>query len=193
MTRVITWEDIPEDTKQQIRSHRGWYIFQGIVYTVAGILAVVLPIATALTVEILLGVVLFIGGGAKIVTSIGNGKRESAWSWTSAGLAILAGGLMLWYPWAGLVALSALVTVFLVFEGITEIFFAFRFKPLKAWGWILASGILGLVLGLSGIILFPLLGMIYIGVAVGVNLLFYGIALLTLIGGMRRMERRAMA
>src|SRR5688572_9498433 len=111
MAHVLTWEDIPEDTRQQIRRRRGWYIFQGIVYIVAGISAVILPVATALAAEVLLGVLLLISGIAKVVTSIGNGKRESAWSWTSAVLAILTGGLMLWYPLTGLMALAALVTV----------------------------------------------------------------------------------
>ncbi|HEX5055892.1 MAG TPA: DUF308 domain-containing protein [Gammaproteobacteria bacterium] len=193
MAHVMTWEDIPVNTRQQIRSHRGWYTFQGILYIVAGALAVILPIATALAVEILLGVLLLAGGISKVIASIGNGKRESAWSWTSAILAVLTGGLMLWHPWAGLAALSALVTVFLVFDGIAEIFFAFRFKPLSGWGWLLTSGIVSLLLGLSGIFLFPLLGMVYIGISVGVSLMIYGISLLTVVGRLGQGPRQQTA
>lgn len=177
---LTTWENVPQESRNRFRRRRKWYILQGILYVAAGTLAIILPLATALAVEILLGALLFVGGISKAVTSIG--KQESGWYWASALLAILTGGLMLWNPWAGLVALSALVAVFLVLEGVLEIFYAFRFKPLPGWAWLLSSGIISLLLGLAAFVLFPLIGMLYIGIILGISLLLYGAALLILLG-----------
>lgn len=179
MTTIVTWNDIPEPVQNNIQRQRKWFVFQGALFVIVGVLAIILPVATALTVEIILGALLLAGGLAKAATSIS--KHAFGWSWASAVFAIITGALMLWRPWTGLLALSALVAVFLVFEGVSEIFVAFRFKPLFEWGWLFASGIISLLLGIGAFILFPLVGMIYIGVAVGVSLLFYGVALLRVV------------
>lgn len=173
---VVTWNDIPEPLQNDIQRHRKWYVFQGALFVIVGVLAIILPITTALAGGIVLGALLLVGGIAKAVTSIG--RHASGWSWASALLAIVTGGLMLWSPWAGLLALSALVAVFLVLDGITEIFVAFRFKPLFDWGWLLASGVISLILGIGAFVFFPLGGMLYVGIAIGASLLFYGVALL---------------
>lgn len=178
MAHIVTWNDIPEPVQNDIQRHRKWFVFQGALFVIVGALATALPVATALAVEIVLGASLLIGGFAKALTV---GKHGSGWSWASAILAMIIGVLMLWHPWAGLMALSALVAAFLVFEGVAEIFVAFRFKPLFEWGWLFASGVISLLLGLGAFVFFPLLGMIYIGVAVGLSLLFYGLALLMVV------------
>lgn len=176
---VVTWNDIPEPLQNDIQRHRKWFVFQGALFVIVGALAIILPIATALTLGAVLGALLLVGGIVKALTSIG--RHASGWSWASAILAIITGGLMMWNPWAGLLALSALVAVFLVFEGITEIFVAFRFKPLFEWGWLLASGVISLILGIGAFVFFPLVGMLYVGIAVGISLLFYGMALLMVV------------
>ena len=183
MAQIVTWNDIPEPVQNDIQRHRGWFVFQGVTFIIVGTLAIALPVATAMAVEIVLGAALLVGGLAKIVTF---GKHASGWSWGSALFAILVGALMVWRPWTGLLALSALVAAFLVFEGVTEIFVAFRFKPLFEWGWLFAAGVISLLLGVGAFVFFPLLGMIYIGVAVGFSLLFYGMALLMVVREMGR-------
>jgi uncharacterized membrane protein HdeD (DUF308 family) len=183
MAQIVTWNDIPEPVQNDIQRHRHWFVFQGALFVVVGALAIGLPVVTALALEIVLGTALLVGGLARIVTF---GKHASGWSWASSICAVIIGALMLWRPWAGLVALSALVSAFLVFEGITEIFVAFRFKPLFEWGWLFASGIISLLLGIGAFVFFPLLGMVYIGVAVGLSLLFYGVALLMVVREMGR-------
>lgn len=183
MAYFVTWNDIPEPVQNDIQRHRHWFVFQGALFVILGALAIALPVVTALAVEIVLGAALLASGVAKIITL---GKHTSGWSSASAVLAVIVGALMLWQPWAGLLALSALAAAFLVFEGVTGVFVAFRFKPLFEWRWLFASGVVSLLLGVGAFVFYPMLGIIYIGVAVGLSLLFYGVALLMVVREMGR-------
>ncbi|MEI9900652.1 MAG: hypothetical protein WDN31_11620 [Hyphomicrobium sp.] len=61
-------------------------------------------------------------------------------------LGLLIGFLILRSPTQSLVALSVLLVVFLMIEGVSKAMWALTIRPLDGWIWVLASGILGVVL-----------------------------------------------
>ena len=101
------------------------------------------------------------------------------WSLISAVLGVLVGFWLLAMPVSGAISLTLLLIAFFFVEGATSIMFALEHKRELSgqWGWMLASGIVDLVLG--GIILAGLPGTAAwaIGVLVGINMVFGGIAL----------------
>jgi uncharacterized membrane protein HdeD (DUF308 family) len=102
------------------------------------------------------------------------------WSLVSAALAVLVGGSLLAMPASGAVSLTIVLVAFFVIEGIASIMFALDHKSelTGRWGWMLASGVVDLVLG--GMILagLPSTAAWAIGLLVGINMIFGGSALI---------------
>lgn len=173
-------QEIKARIEHDIRDHRGWYIFQGFFFLFFGFLAAFLPGVTALSADVLIGVLLVATGIVQLVASFKS--RMHWWSLFSGFLSLIVGGWMLAVPLAGTLALVVTVALFLALEGVLEILLAFELRPARNWGWMLASGIASLVLfGLlwAG---FPDLSVFYLGLLIAVNFIFYGISLLMLVG-----------
>ncbi len=168
--------------EQHIREHRGWYIFQGVAFLVAGLLAAILPAATVLSATLIIGAALLVTGVLQFIASFQS--RSHWWAFFSALLSIATGGWMLWMPLFAALALAIVVAAFLSAEGILEILLAFEFRPARNWGWMLASGLATLVLSIfmwSGL---PVLSVVYLGLLIAINFIFYGVSLLMLAGSL---------
>ena len=101
--------------EQELRRHKGKYVFQGTVFIILGILAAILPVATTLSVELLIGAVLLLSGIFQLALSLKSNMHW--WSLLSAALSITIGTVMIWKPFAGLLAIVALMVIFLMMEG----------------------------------------------------------------------------
>lgn len=172
------------DIESNINHHRGWYIFQGIAFLGFGILAIILPVLTALSAALFVGALLFITGIVQLVASFQS--RMHWWSALSAILSIVVGGWMLWMPMSGVLALVIATAIFFAAEGIFEIMMALEFRPAYNWGWMMASGIAALVLFVLLWVGFPDLSVFYLGVLIAINFIFYGISLLMLMASAPR-------
>jgi len=169
--------------EQDIRAHRGGYYFQGIVFLVFGFIAAILPGVTALTAEMFVGVLLLFTGLFQLVTSFYS--RMHWWAFFSAALSIVVGGWMLWMPAEGLVALVMATALFLTIEGIFEILLAFEFRFVRQWGWMAFSGVVSLILAALLWVGMPVLSILYLGIIIAVNFIFYGISILMLAASVR--------
>ena len=132
--------------EQNLREHKSKYIFQGTVFIILGILAAALPAATALSVELMIGVVLLLSGIFQLVLTLKS--KMHWWSMLSALLSITAGVAMLWKPLAGLLAVVTLLALFMTLEGLFELLLAWQFRPMRNWSWMLFSGIVTLLLAI---------------------------------------------
>lgn len=175
-------EDIEQFRKRLeagIREHRGWYMFQGAVFVLAGMLAVILPNATAIGFELLIGALLLVSGAVQGVASLRSSMHW--WSLLSALLSIVVGLLLLFNPMAGTIALATVLAVFLSIEGIVEIFLSLQYRPMRNWGWLLASGMVSLLLAALLFAGWPEITVLFMGIIIGINLIIYGAALLALV------------
>jgi uncharacterized membrane protein HdeD (DUF308 family) len=104
------------------------------------------------------------------------------WSLLSAVLGIVVGVWLLVSPVAGAVSLTFLLIVFFLIEGVASIMFALDHKRelTGQWGWMLASGIVDLVLSAMIFAGLPSTAAWAIGLLVGINLLFGGTALIAM-------------
>jgi uncharacterized membrane protein HdeD (DUF308 family) len=104
------------------------------------------------------------------------------WSLFSAVLALAAGVVLIGWPLSGAVSLTLLLIVFFVMEGVATIMYALDHKrelPGR-WGFMLASGVVDLVLAAIIYAGLPGTAAWAIGLMVGINMLFGGFALITL-------------
>jgi uncharacterized membrane protein HdeD (DUF308 family) len=166
-----------------IREHWGLVLFEGILLLVLGIAAIVVPPIASLTITFFLGWLFLISGLPGLVTTLW--MRDAPgfwWSLLSAALAIVAGGLLIGWPISGLLSLTVILIVFFIADGIATIMYALDHKRELSgrWGWMLASGIVDLIL--AGIIIAGLPGTAAwtIGLLVGINMIFGGTALIAM-------------
>lgn len=165
--------------------HDHWRLFlaEGIVLLVLGVIAIALPPAATLAVELVTGWVLLISGIVGLVSTLRMQRAPAfVWSLLSAVTGIVAGVLLLRWPLSGAFSLTVILTVFLLLEGVASIMMALDHRRGLAgrWGMLFFSGIVDLLL--AGIIFagLPATSTWAIGLLVGINLLFGGIALISM-------------
>ena len=165
--------------------HAHWRLFlaEGIVLLVLGLLAIVVPQIATIAVAVFIGWILLVSGAVGLLATF---RMRTApgfwWSLISAILGIVAGILLFRSPVSGALSLTVILTVFLVVEGIVSILFALEHKRELSgrWGAMLFSGLVDLFL--AGIIIEGLPGTAAwaIGLLIGVNLVFGGVALIAM-------------
>lgn len=160
-----------------VRRSRAWYIAQGILFVVAGLLAFFLPALTVMAVDVILGILLVVSGLYQAYQGV---TGRSGWMVFSGVLSLAVGIFMLVMPVAGAVAVATLVAFFLFIEGIVEIVLALQLRFSRRWGWLLAAGILSVILSIILLIGWPEQTLTLVGIFLGLNFLFYGLAILAI-------------
>jgi uncharacterized membrane protein HdeD (DUF308 family) len=173
--------DVAAALSKTLHEHWGLFLTEGIILLVLGILAIIVPPLASLAVTILIGWLFLISGVAGLVMTIMARHAPGFWwSLLSAVIAIIAGGLLLWSPVTGVLSLTFVLIAFFLIDGILSIILAIEHRRQLSgrWGWILVSGILDLVI--AGIIFAGLPGTAAwaIGLLVGIDLVFGGVALI---------------
>jgi uncharacterized membrane protein HdeD (DUF308 family) len=172
----------PAGTVQStIRAHWTLFLIEGILLVILGIAAIILPEVATLAFTLIIGWLFLISGGVGLVTTFWMRNAPGFW-WAllSAVVAIAAGVVLLLWPINGVISLTLLLIAFFVIEGIATIMYAIEHKNQLSgrWGWMLASGIVDLIL--AGIIFAGLPGTAAwaLGLLVGINMLFGGTAMI---------------
>ncbi len=166
-----------------LHDHWGLFLAEGIILTLLGVGAIMMPWVATFAVAIFVGWLLLISGVVGLLTTV-RMHRTPGWGWSlfSAIIGIAAGIVLLLHPLSGAFSLTVVLTVFLAFEGIASIMLALSHSRgfSARWGILLFSGIVDLIL--AGIIIAGLPGTALwaIGLLVGINMLFGGIALISM-------------
>jgi uncharacterized membrane protein HdeD (DUF308 family) len=106
--------------------HAHWRLFlvEGVVLSILGILAIVVPPVATIAVEILIGWLLLISGIVGLTATL---RMRAApgfwWSLLSAILGLVAGVVLLRWPLSGALSLTLILTAFLTLEGVLSIFY----------------------------------------------------------------------
>jgi uncharacterized membrane protein HdeD (DUF308 family) len=171
----------------------GWLLALGILMIILGVVAMAAPVVATIAIQVMLGWLLVISGIAEgIHAFMVKEWRGFLLELLSAVLYLGVGLLLLVDPLKGAVALTLILAVFLLVEGIFKIITALRVRDHRGWGWLLASGIVSVVLGVMIWAQWPASGLWVIGLLVGIQLLFTGWSLVML-ALVARGHRQAMA
>ena len=167
-----------EAMRETVKRYSLWYLVQGVLLVVAGVLAIISPIVASVAVVFLLGWVLIISGVLQAVGLIGASNVPHFWlQLISAVLAILIGVLLLRSPESGLLVMTMLLIVYFMVEGIAKVIFALTIRPFPNWGWVLASGLVGIILAFILWANMPLSADWVLGLMLGILLISEGAAL----------------
>jgi uncharacterized membrane protein HdeD (DUF308 family) len=182
---MTTISDIFAAGLEQVRRSWGWFLVGGILLAVLGVVCVV-KAQTATTFSILaLGWVLAISGAIWLINSF------HAFSWHGFFLYLLnaivrgvTGYLLIRHPDAGAQGVTMLLAALFIVGGLFRAIGAgvIRFPR---WGWTVFSGLVSCALGIYLLSTWPAASTFFIGVVIGVDLIFDGAALVGFAGAIR--------
>jgi len=169
-----------------LRRNWGWLMGAGIALIALGLFGIVAANLFSVVGALTFGAMMLIGGGVLLVDAF----RREGWKSRVAMLAVgvlyvLTGVLVFYNPLQAVIALTLLCAAMLVAVGMLRIVMAFQMRPLSVWGWVLASGLLSLVLGLYIVLQLPQAATWVLGTFLAIELIFQGWAYVFLARGIR--------
>jgi len=146
----------PEDLLPGLlRVHRGQLLAVAVIGLVLGVIGLLFPGATQLTVAILFGVYLIASGMYRIMAAFVANNLDSGMRWVTGLLGLLiviAGILCLSNPFATLIALALVIGIGWILEGIIDLVGGVRGTIRPRWfGWL--SGIVSMAAGVAMFVL----------------------------------------
>ena len=174
--------------------HWKFYLIEGIILVALGAAAIIVPPIATLAVTIFIGWLFLISGIVGLFTTLWmRGVPGFWWSLFSAILGIVVGVMLIGWPVRGAFSLTFLLITFFIIEGVVSVMFALdhRKELPGAWGWMLASGIVDLALATIILAGLPGTAVWAIGLLVGINLTFGGVALVAMALQARKIDPAA--
>jgi uncharacterized membrane protein HdeD (DUF308 family) len=174
---------------QQVRKSWGWFLAFGILLMVLGFVCIG-KAQTATTFSILaLGWVLAISGVVWLVNSF------FAFSWHGFFLYLLnaivrgvTGFLLIRHPDAGAAGITMLLAALFIVGGLFRGAGATVIQ-FPRWGWMVFSGLVSVVLGVFLLTTWPTASTFFIGLAIGIDLIFDGVALVGFAGAIHSLPK----
>ncbi|ETR77554.1 HdeD protein [Afipia sp. P52-10] len=172
-----------------LRSKWGWIVALGIVYAIAGLIALGSVATATLASVFVVGIMMIVAGVAEVF----NAFQIKTWGrfllWVLIGLLYIVGGFVTFQnPILAAVLLTLILGATLVASGVMRIVLAFSVKGEAAWGWILLSGIITLLLGVLILLRWPISSIYILGMFLGIDLIFAGAGWIGLGLGLRRQQ-----
>ena len=170
-----------------VRAMSGKMIALGIALIICGAVAVASPALSTMAVTLVLGVVLAVGGLVKIVQAfLMKGERSFAWHLLVGAIEFLGGLLVYFNPMKGAIAITIVIALVLMAEGIAQLGLAFRMRAHRGVVWMFLSGLVTLVVGAALAMRLPYAGLNAPGTLVGISLIFAGWAYIALVLAARK-------
>ncbi|MEH2521147.1 uncharacterized membrane protein HdeD (DUF308 family) [Bradyrhizobium sp. AZCC 1610] len=189
MTSTSDTERSPEagsDTAP-LRAKWGWIVALGVVYLLAGFIALG-SVAMATVVSVLVvGVMMIIAGVAEVFGAfqIKNWGKFLLWALLGV-LYIIAGFVTFQNPLLAAVLLTLVLGASLLVSGIMRIVLAFSMKRETPWIWVALSGLITLLLGVLILVRWPVSSLYILGLFLAIDLIMAGAGWIGLGFGLRR-------
>jgi uncharacterized membrane protein HdeD (DUF308 family) len=180
------------EARRQISEHWGWFMGLGCALVLAGVVAIAFPFISTLATELALGSILLAGGVLLVIHAFSaSGWRGFLLGLLLGALYLLAGAWLVLAPGPGILGLTVLLCALFIAEGILEGVMALRVRPHEGWGWLLASGLVAIAVGLLIGIQLPSSAAWALGLLTGINLLSTGASFIALALAGRRVAATA--
>jgi uncharacterized membrane protein HdeD (DUF308 family) len=170
-----------------LRAKWGWIVGLGVVYLIAGFIALGSVMMATVASVLVVGVMMIVAGIAEII----NAFQLKGWGkfliWALLGvLYIVAGFVTFENPLLAAALLTLVLGGALIASGIMRIFLAFSMKSESPWVWVLLSSLVTLLLGLLILAHWPVSSVYVLGIFLGVDLVMAGAAWIALGFALRR-------
>lgn len=151
----------------------------GVIVIILGILAMLAPGLTGLSIAMLLGGLVSISGIVRMIWAFQSGSLgRGLWIFAIGGLTLLCGIALLAHPLFTTGMITILLAVYFIADGISEISAGYGLKG-NGGGWLIFGGIVSLLLGVMIWAQYPLSGAWAMGILLGIKLFFIGLSMIT--------------
>jgi uncharacterized membrane protein HdeD (DUF308 family) len=169
----------------EIHDSWGWFVAFGIGLILLGAICLLSQVTATLITVLTIGWLLVMGGVFALIQAF----RVRSWSGfflylLSALLRGFTGYLLIRYPLAGELSLTLVLASFFIVGGIFRAVGAGTLQ-FPQWGWSLFSGIVSVALGIMLLTKLPVVGLWFIGLAVGIDFILDGASFVALGAALR--------
>ncbi len=186
-SQILPRSELVASLKSGLQRCSKTLLIVGIALIVLGTIAIIAPGIATLFVTTFLGWLFIISAIAEFYLAF---QVHGAWRIAGAVLtglvSLIAGVWLLLNPAAGALALTFLLAAYFVASGVVKAIAAFQLRGIGGAGWTYLSAACSIVLGLLVFSGWPGSAVWLIGLLVGIDLLFYGWALIALRSAVNR-------
>jgi uncharacterized membrane protein HdeD (DUF308 family) len=160
-----------------LRAKRGWIVALGVVYLVAGLIALGSVVSATAASVLVVGAMMVVSGVFEVI----NAFQVKSWGrfilWVLLGILYIVAGFVAWdNPLLTAVWLTLILGAALAASGITRIFLAFGMKQGAPWIGVAVSGLVTLALGVIILVKWPVSAVYALGIFLGVDLVVAGVS-----------------
>src|SRR3984957_11678951 len=172
-----------------LRAKSGWIVALGVVYLLAGFIALGSVVMATVASVLVVGVMMIIAGIAEVFSAfqIKSWGRFLLWVLLGA-LYIVAGFVTFENPLLAAAVLTLILGASLVASGVVRIILAFSMKRETPWVLVMLSGAITLLLGLLILAHWPVSSLYILGLFLGIDLIMAGVAWIGLGFGLRQVR-----
>ena len=175
-----TLSDMQAAVKDTMRLHWQLFLAQGVIMLILGVLAVIWPQISTIAVDVYVGWLFLLSGIVGLASMfLAQNVQAFLWMLLTAALSLFVGIVLLWHPVEGAASLTLVLIAFFIVEGVFQIVASLSYRDIfpSQWGWMLASGIVDLILAALIIKGWPSTATWALGLIVGINLITSGAAI----------------
>jgi uncharacterized membrane protein HdeD (DUF308 family) len=172
---------MPAEIREALAKNWKLLMAGGILSVVLGAIAIILPPLASVTITYVVGILLLVGAVAYVAEAISRGTTgHRIWSAIVAVVYVIAGVWILINPIEGTITLTIVLIVFFLAMGVMRVIagIGMRRAGEPNSGWIIVNGVLSVAIALLVWADFPSSAAWAIGLLVGIQLLFDGMALI---------------
>jgi uncharacterized membrane protein HdeD (DUF308 family) len=159
----------------------GWFLALGIVYVLAGIMAVLSPIVVTLFSVFFFGALLCAAGVLGLIHAFwARGWERFAVQLLAGVLASIMGFLLMADAGQGAAVITLILASYFLVSGMFRLGFALSHPKLRHRGALIFSGGISLLLGILIVLHWPSSALWVIGTFIGIDLIIYGFSLIAL-------------
>lgn len=170
------------DGLKALRAKWGWIVALGVVFLIAGIVALGSVVAATASAVMIVGIMMIMGGGAEIIAAFGVKEWGKFLLWLLLGVLYVAAGIIaILHPLQAATILTLMLGFALMIGGVLRGFLAFQMKDAgKPWGWVALSGAVSIFLGVLIVAQWPASSLFVLGMFLGIDLIFIGSGWITM-------------
>ncbi|MBL6617405.1 MAG: HdeD family acid-resistance protein [Reyranella sp.] len=178
---------------EPLRAKSGWVVALGVVYLIAGAVALSSVVMATVVSVFLVGIMMIVAGIAEVISAL----QVKSWGkfvlWLLlAALYIIAGILTFENPLLAAKLLTLLLGASLIASGIVKIVLAFNMKAGSSWGVVAFSGLITLLVGLVVVARWPVNSLYILGLFLAIDLVFSGVGWISIGLGLRPRSQEVM-
>ena len=162
---------------EEIRRSWGWFLALGILLMILGMACITFDVTATFATVLVFGWLLLIGGIFALVHAFTRNWSGFFLYLLSALFRGFTGYLLVRYPLVGAESLTLVLASFFIVGGLFRAIGSAMTK-FPRWGWAVFSGVVSVVMGVMLLAQMPISGIWFIGFAIGVDLVFDGVAMI---------------